>query len=81
MLNNNSQAKLGCQLHLMLLMFSHTMDVSPSSSLFSSFLFSPLFSSLPCSIFFLWPTWRMRNSRAVLRAACNADASIAINIV
>lgn len=80
MLNNNSQAKLGCQLHLMLLMFSHTMDVSLSSPLFS-LLFSPLLSSLPCSIFFLWPTWRMRNSRAVLRAACNADASIAINIV
>lgn len=76
MLNNNSQAKLGCQLHLMLLMFSHTMDVS-----LSSLLFWPLLSSLPCSIFFLWPTWRMRNSRAVLRAACNADASIAINIV
>lgn len=76
MLNNNSQAKLGCQLHLMLLMFSHTMDVSLSSPLLSSLL-----SSLPCSFFFWWPTWRMRNSRAVLRAACNADASIAINIV
>lgn len=46
MLNNNSQAKLGCQLHLMLLMFSHTMDVSLSSLLFSSFLASSLFSSV-----------------------------------
>lgn len=37
MLNNNSQAKLGCQLHLMLLMFS---------LLFFSFLASSLFSSV-----------------------------------
>lgn len=35
MLNNNSQAKLGCQLHLMLLMFSHAMHVSLLLSFYS----------------------------------------------